>query len=62
MRQLLRDLHLDARGATALEYGLILCLVVIVMVVGLNTLGSETASQWNYVSTQVTSGIAQANS
>jgi len=58
----LRKLLRDARGATALEYGLILCLIVVVMVVGMTALGRETVSQWNYVSSQVSSGIAQANS
>lgn len=62
MRQLLRSLYRDVRGATALEYGLILCLIVVVMVVGMTALGQETVGQWNYVSSQVYSGIAQANS
>ena len=62
MRQLLSNLRRDVRGATALEYGLILCLIVVVMVVGLTALGAQTANQWDYVSNQVSSGIAQANS
>jgi pilus assembly protein Flp/PilA len=51
----------DSRGATALEYGLILCLIVVVMVVGMTALGKETVSQWQYVSSQVASGTAQAH-
>ncbi len=62
MRQLLTILCRDDRGATALEYGLILCLIVVVMVVGMTALGHETVGQWNFVSSQVASGIAQANS
>lgn len=62
MRQLLKNLYRDHRGATALEYGLILCLIVVVMVVGMTALGGETVAQWSFVSSQVSSGIAQANS
>ncbi len=62
MLQLLKNLHRDVSGATALEYGLILGLIVMVMVVGMSALGHQTVGQWNYVSSQVSSGIAQANS
>lgn len=61
-KQSLRSLRRDLSGATALEYGLILCLIVVVMVVGMTALGHETVAQWNFVSNQVSSGIAQANS
>lgn len=62
MRQLWKRLYRDDRGATALEYGLILCLIVVVMGMGMTALGQETVGQWNFISSQVTSGIAQANS
>ena len=62
MLQLLQKLRRDTRGATALEYGLILCLIVVAITIGITALGRETVNQWNYVSSQVSSGIAQANS
>jgi len=43
----------DRRGATAIEYGLILALVVIAMIVGLTTLADSTTGMWNRVDTKV---------
>lgn len=62
MKQLLRNLRRDVRGATALEYGLILCLIVMAMIVGMSALGQETVGQWNYVASQVSSAVSQATS
>ena len=44
----------DQRGATAVEYGLILAMVFIAMMVGIASVGSANAGMWNYVSQQVT--------
>ncbi|GEM_PF-159634 len=44
----------DRRGATAVEYGLILAFVFLAMLVGLQSLGSSTSSMWNYVDGKVT--------
>lgn len=41
------------RGATAIEYGLILAFVVIAMIVGLTALANSTMGMWNSVDTQV---------
>jgi pilus assembly protein Flp/PilA len=49
-----RDLFGDTRGATAIEYGLILGLVVLVMLVALAELAQTTTGMWNNVSTKVT--------
>jgi pilus assembly protein Flp/PilA len=43
----------DERGATAVEYGLILALVFIAMVVGVISVGQSTSDMWNYVSNNV---------
>jgi len=43
----------DSRGATAVEYGLILALIVIVMMVSLKQLAGVTIAMWNDVSTKV---------
>ena len=44
----------DQRGATAVEYGLILAMVFIAMMVGIASVGSANSGMWNYVSQQVT--------
>lgn len=43
----------DERAATAVEYGLILSLIVIAIVAGVSQLGSKTSSNWNNVANQV---------
>lgn len=43
----------DRRGATAIEYGLILAFVFIVMIVGLTALANTTTDMWGNVSTKV---------
>lgn len=43
----------DSRGATAIEYGLILGLVVIAMIVGLSAMADSTIGMWNTVDTKV---------
>jgi pilus assembly protein Flp/PilA len=43
----------DERGATAIEYGLIVSLIVIAMVGALNVLADTTTGMWNDVSNNV---------
>jgi pilus assembly protein Flp/PilA len=43
----------DQRGATAVEYGLILALIFLAMVVGVVAVGQSTSSLWGNVSNQV---------
>ena len=43
----------DSRGATAVEYALILALIVVAMIGSLNTFASKTISMWNNVATIV---------
>ncbi|MDE0878275.1 MAG: Flp family type IVb pilin [Sphingomonas bacterium] len=52
-RAMLSRLKADNRGATAVEYGLIIACIVIVMVVSLNGLAAVTTTMWNDVSTKV---------
>lgn len=49
----LRTLIGDCRGATAVEYGLILALVVLALLVGLAALGGSTADLWGDVGHKV---------
>ena len=51
-RTLLRALR-TTRGATAIEYGLILAFVVIAMIAGLTALADPTTGMWNTVDTKV---------
>jgi pilus assembly protein Flp/PilA len=54
MRPLLRIIK-DRRGATAVEYGLILALIFLAMVGALSQVAGTTTNMWNYVATEVTS-------
>ncbi|MGJ3649653.1 Flp family type IVb pilin [Sphingomonas sp. GlSt437] len=53
MRRPLRNLIANKRGATAVEYGLIVSLIVIAMVASLVNLANTTITLWNNVSTKV---------
>ena len=52
VRRLLRN----ERGATAVEYGLIVALMVLAMLVGMQAFADETTAMW----TEVSSGVAEA--
>lgn len=54
MRALLRRLLIDQRAATAVEYGLIVSLIVIAMIASLQALAGQTVGMWNNVSSRVT--------
>lgn len=41
------------RGATAVEYGLILAMIVLAIIGALNFVAGKTTGMWNNVSTQV---------
>lgn len=42
------------RGATAVEYGLILAMIVLAIMVALNNIANKTTGMWNNVATKVT--------
>lgn len=50
---LLRPLVSDCRGATAVEYGLMLAIIVLVMFVGLKSFADVAISMWHFVATKV---------
>lgn len=50
-----RRLMQDNRGATAVEYGLIIALIVLVMVASLSSVADITTEMWNGISHRVTS-------
>jgi pilus assembly protein Flp/PilA len=43
----------DQKGATAVEYGLILALIFLAMVVGVVAVGQSTSSLWGNVANEV---------
>ena len=55
---LLRQLGRDRRGATAIEYGLIVSLIVIAMIASLKGVANQTSGMWNHVNTSVTEASA----
>ncbi|CAM8667766.1 MULTISPECIES: Flp family type IVb pilin [Sphingobium] len=42
------------RAATAVEYGLIIAMVVLAMIAALNNVATKTTGMWNNVATEVT--------
>jgi pilus assembly protein Flp/PilA len=49
----LKDLLQDCRGATAVEYGLILALIFLAMVAAVQGVATKTTAMWNNVSNAV---------
>ena len=49
----LRKLAGDQKGATAIEYGLILAMIFLAMMVGVIAVGQTTSGMWNNVSEAV---------
>lgn len=51
--KLLDRLARDPRGATAVEYGFIVALIVIAIIASIQALGTTTTGMWNNVSDKV---------
>ena len=52
---LLKDLFRDTRGATAVEYGLVLAMIVLAMLGALQGVAGETVSMWDGIADDVES-------
>ena len=52
-RDLIRRTLRNTSGATAVEYGLIIALLVLAMIGALQVLAGETVGMWNDISTKV---------
>ena len=50
----------DERGATAIEYGLIAALMVIVMIPGLQLVGGNTNGMYDQITNKITAAFAAA--
>ncbi len=53
MFKLMRALARDRKGATAIEYGLIVSLVVIAMLAALTNFANVSVGMWNNISNKV---------
>lgn len=53
MLRLLRKLCRDDRGATAVEYGLIVSLIIIALIAAIVGLAETTTGMWNEVASKV---------
>jgi pilus assembly protein Flp/PilA len=53
IRRKFRSLRADARGATAIEYGLIVALIAVAAIGGMSALGGGSAGMWGKLSTSV---------
>ncbi len=53
----LRRLRSDKRGATAIEYGLIVALICIAVISGMQALGGGAGGMWGKLDTQVTDAM-----
>jgi pilus assembly protein Flp/PilA len=53
MKKLFGKLVADIKGATAIEYGLILALIALATMGALIAVASSTVNMWNNVTTQV---------
>jgi len=57
MKPRLIKLMADIRGATAIEYGLIVALIVIAIVVGISALGNSNGGAWGNLSNKVDNAL-----
>lgn len=53
MLELIRRIQKCDQGATAVEYGLVVTLIVIAMIASLGTVANGTQAMWNNVSNEV---------
>ena len=56
-RHLFKHLLHDERGATAIEYGLIVSLIVIAMIATFNIVADNTIGMWENVEVQIEKNI-----
>ena len=61
VRIFLQRITADEAGATAVEYGLILGLIVLAMFAALQNFAGAITQTWNTVNTSVSTAVAQAN-
>ena len=60
IRNILKKLHRDEKGATAIEYGLIAALISVAIIAGATSLGSKLSATFTQLSTTMSSATTQA--
>lgn len=60
MKRRLIKLIGNARGATAIEYGLIIALIVIAIVVAIQTVGGGSSNIWGNMTNKVSNAMPSA--
>ena len=58
MLELIRRIEKCEQGATAVEYGLIVSLIVLAMLSSLSSVAGNTTKMWNDVTTKITSSTS----
>ena len=58
IRRNVRALRHDEGGATAIEYGLIAALIVVVAIGGISALGGGAGGMWTKIDTKVAAAMA----
>ena len=53
MNRFFREMLVDTRGATAIEYGLIVALVSVAAIVGMQTFGTNLDDMWSYLDSSI---------
>jgi len=53
MMKFLKNLYLSDKGATAIEYGLIVALIALAIIVAISGVGNSTGNMWNFVTDEV---------
>ncbi|WPZ04868.1 Flp family type IVb pilin [Blastomonas marina] len=61
-KQFLQAMLRDQRGATSVEYGLIIAMIFLGLVGVATGLADENSQMWNTVSNDISTATAQANS
>jgi pilus assembly protein Flp/PilA len=59
LNRLLNTIIADERGASTIEYALILAFIVLAMFAALQALAGQTVNIWNYVSSTSTSAMSK---
>ena len=60
LSKIAKELVGDTSGATAIEYGLVLALIAIAMIVSLQSVADTTSKMWNMVETKSVSAMGGA--
>ena len=62
IRSIFRRLLLDQKGATAIEYGLIVALLAVGIISGIRALGGGSDGMWTRISDEVTGAMNPSSS